>query len=417
LSAALAPESLQAINAQLARLRENVSFYRERLPEGGLRSLDEVGSLPFTTKEDFRANYPFGLFAVPREEVVRLHMSSGTTGRPVVTGYTRHDLELWAECMGRVMEYAGVTSRDVVQNAYGYGLFTGGMGLHLGAEAVGATVVPTSSGVTQRQVMLMRDLGTTVLCCTPSYALVLAEALRGLEGREGVRLRVGIFGAEPWSDGLRGQIQTHLGLEAFDIYGLTELGGPGVAAECSRHHGLHIFEDHFYAEVVDPDTGTPLQEGRPGELVLTSLRREASPVLRYRTRDRTVLTSEPCACGSPYRRFLRVQGRTDDMLVVRGENVFPSQFEELLAGFAGFNGQYILVVDRQAQSLDTLEVRLEADTADEQRLEQEIRDRIRDSIGLTVTAKVLRPGVLPRSEGKAKRVVDHREASTGSGPP
>jgi phenylacetate-CoA ligase len=379
--------------------------------------MDDVGRLPFTTKEDFRANYPFGLFAVPLEEVIRVHMSSGTTGRPVVTGYTRHDLELWAECMGRVMEYAGVTSRDVVQNAYGYGLFTGGMGFHLGAEAVGATVVPTSSGVTQRQVMLMRDLGTTVLCCTPSYALVVAEALRGFEGREGVRLRVGIFGAEPWSDGMRRQIETLLGLEAFDIYGLTELGGPGVAAECSRHHGLHIFEDHFYAEVVDPDTGTPLQEGQPGELVLTSLRREASPVLRYRTRDRTVLTSEPCACGSPYRRFLRVQGRTDDMLVVRGENVFPSQFEELLAGVAGFNGQYILVVDRQAHSLDTLEIVLEADTADEHGLEQEIRDRIRDSIGLTVTAKVLRPGVLPRSEGKAKRVVDHREAPTGSGPP
>jgi len=390
-----------------------VSFYRERLPEGGLRSLEDVGRLPFTTKDDFRANYPFGLFAVPREDVVRVHMSSGTTGRPVVTGYTRHDLELWAECMGRVMEYAGVTSGDVVQNAYGYGLFTGGMGFHLGAEAVGATVVPTSSGVTQRQVMLMRDLGTTVLCCTPSYALVLAEALLGLEGREGVQLRVGIFGAEPWSDGMRRQIETRLGLEAFDIYGLTELGGPGVASECSRHHGLHIFEDHFYAEVVDPETGTPLQEGQPGELVLTSLRREASPVLRYRTRDRTVLTSEPCACGSPYRRFLRVQGRTDDMLVVRGENVFPSQFEELLAGFASFNGQYILVVDRQAHSLDTLEVHLEADTTDERRLEQEIRDRIRDTIGLTVTAKVLRPGALPRSEGKAKRVVDRREAPTG----
>jgi phenylacetate-CoA ligase len=417
LSAALVPASLQALNVQLGRLREKVNFYRERLPEGELRSLDDVGHLPFTTKEDFRANYPFGLFAVPREEVVRVHMSSGTTGRPVVTGYTRHDLELWAECMGRVMEYAGVTSRDVVQNAYGYGLFTGGMGFHLGAEAVGATVVPISSGVTQRQVMLMRDLGTTVLCCTPSYALVLAEALRGLEGHEGVRLRVGIFGAEPWTDGMRRQIEAHLGLEAFDIYGLTELGGPGVAAECSRHHGLHIFEDHFYAEVVDPDTGTPRQEGQPGELVLTSLRREASPVLRYRTRDRTVLTSEPCTCGSPYRRFLRVQGRTDDMLVVRGENVFPSQFEELLTGFAGFNGQYILVVDRQAHSLDTLEIVLEADTADEHGLEQEIRDRIRDSIGLTVTARVLRPGVLPRSEGKAKRVVDHREAPTGSGPP
>ena len=393
-----------------------MSFYRERLPEGGLRSLDDVGRLPFTTKDDFRANYPFGLLAVPREEVVRVHMSSGTTGRPVVTGYTRHDLELWAECMGRVMEYAGVTSRDVVQNAYGYGLFTGGMGLHLGAEAVGATVVPTSSGVTQRQVMLMRDLGTTVLCCTPSYALVVAEALRGLEGGDRVRLRVGIFGAEPWSDGMRRQIETNLGLEAFDIYGLTELGGPGVAAECSQHHGLHIFEDHFYAEVVDPDTGKPLPEGQPGELVLTSLRREASPVVRYRTRDRTVLTSEPCACGSPYRRFLRVQGRTDDMLVVRGENVFPSQFEELLAGFGDFNGQYLLVVDRQAHSLDTLEIVLEADTADERGLEQEIRDRIRDSIGLTVTAKVLRPGVLPRSEGKAKRVVDHREAPIGSGP-
>jgi len=417
LSAALVPESLQALNVQLARLREKVSFYRERLPDGALRALDDVGRLPFTTKEDFRANYPFGLFAVPREEVVRLHMSSGTTGRPVVTGYTRHDLNLWAECMRRVMEYAGVTSRDVVQNAYGYGLFTGGMGLHLGAEAVGATVVPTSSGVTQRQVMLMRDLGTTVLCCTPSYALVLAEALHVQEGRDGLRLRVGIFGAEPWSDGMRRQIETLLGLEAFDIYGLTELGGPGVAAECSRHNGLHIFEDHYYAEVVDPETGTPLQEGQAGELVLTSLLREASPVLRYRTRDRTVLTSEPCACGSPYRRFLRVQGRTDDMLVVRGENVFPSQFEELLAGFKGFKGQYILVIARQAHSLDTLEIVLEADTQDEQGLVQEIRDRVRDSIGLTVTARVLRPGVLPRSEGKAKRVVDHREAPREYGPP
>jgi phenylacetate-CoA ligase len=413
-SAAVVPESLQALNSLLARLREKVSFYSERLPEGALRSLDDFGRLPFTTKEDFRANYPFGLFAVPREEVVRLHMSSGTTGKPVVTGYTRHDLDLWAECMGRVMEHAGVTSRDVVQNAYGYGLFTGGMGLHLGAEVVGATVVPTSSGVTQRQVMLMRDLGTTVLCCTPSYALVLAEALHAQEGRVGLRLRVGLFGAEPWSDGMRRQIESLLGLEAFDLYGLTELGGPGVAAECNRHEGLHIFEDHFYAEVVDPDTGTPLEEGRPGELVLTSLRRQASPVLRYRTRDRTVLTSEPCACGSPYRRFMRIQGRTDDMLVVRGENVFPSQVEELLAGLGGFNGQYILVIDRQAHSLDTLEVVLEADTEDEQGLEQQIRDRIRDSIGLTVTAKVLRPGVLPRSEGKAKRVVDHREAPAGS---
>jgi phenylacetate-CoA ligase len=414
MSATLVPEQLQALNVLLARLREQVSFYHERLPAGPLRSLDDIGHLPFTTKEDFRTNYPFGLFAVPRKDVVRLHMSSGTTGRPVVTGYTRHDLDLWAECMGRVMEYAGVTSGDVVQNAYGYGLFTGGMGLHLGAEVVGATVVPTSSGVTQRQVMLMRDLGTTVLCCTPSYALVLAEAL---QGREGLRLRVGIFGAEPWSDGMRRQIETLLGLEAFDIYGLTELGGPGVAAECSRHHGLHIFEDHFYAEVVDADTGTPLQEGLPGELVLTSLRREASPVLRYRTRDRTVLTSEPCGCGSPYRRFLRVQGRTDDMLVVRGENVFPSQFEELLTGLRGFNGQYILVIDRQAHSLDTLEVVVEADTPDEQGLEQVIRDRIRSSIGLTVTARVLRPGILPRSEGKARRVVDHREAPGGSGPP
>ncbi|TMC71384.1 MAG: phenylacetate--CoA ligase [Chloroflexi bacterium] len=411
------PEPLQALNGLLARLREKVSLYRERLPEGPLRTMEDIGRLPFTTKEDFRANYPFGLFAVPRKDVVRLHMSSGTTGRPVVTGYTRHDLALWAECMGRVMEYAGVTSNDVVQNAYGYGLFTGGMGLHLGAEAVGATVVPTSSGVTQRQVMLMRDLGTTVLCCTPSYALVLAEALHASGGHLDTRLRVGIFGAEPWSDGMRRQIETRLDLEAFDIYGLTELGGPGVAAECSRHDGLHIFEDHFYAEVVDPDTGTPLQEGQPGELVLTSLRREASPVVRYRTRDRTVLTSEPCACGSPYRRFLRVQGRTDDMLVVRGENVFPSQIEELLAGFGGFNGQYILVIDRQAHALDTLEVVLEADTADEQGLEQEIRDRIRDSIGLRITAKVLRPGVLPRSEGKAKRVVDHREAPGGSGSP
>ena len=403
-------EAVQRWNVLLDRVREWVPFYRERLPPGRLTSLEEIAGLPFTTKDDFREHYPFGLFAVPPDEVVRVHMSSGTTGKPVITGYTRSDLDLWADCMRRVLEAGDVSSVDVLQNAYGYGLFTGGFGFHMGAERIGCTVVPTSSGVTQRQVMLLRDLGTTVLTCTPSYALVLAEAVGPDSVRQALRLRAGFFGAEPWSDAMRQEIERGLGLEAFDIYGLTELGGPGVAVECHRHDGLHLFEDHYFAEVIDPDTGVALAPGRAGELVLTSLRREASPVIRYRTRDRTVLIDEPCACGSPFRRMRKIQGRTDDMLVVRGENVFPSQIEEILLNVGGLTGNYQLVVDREARHLDAMQVRVESQEGAEQLgLRERAEERIRETIGLTVPVTVLAPGALPRSEGKAKRVIDLRE--------
>jgi phenylacetate-CoA ligase len=403
-------DTFELWNALLERTRERVPLYRDRLPAGRLRSLDDVAELPFTVKDDFRQGYPFGLFAVPAEEIVRVHMSSGTTGRPVVTGYTRADMDRWGECMERVLLAAEVTTADVLQNAYGYGLFTGGLGFHLGAERAGCVVVPTSSGVTQRQVMLLRDLGTTILTCTPSYALVLAEAVASEGARDDLRLRAGFFGAEPWTDGMRAEIERGLGLEAFDTYGLTELGGPGVAVECHRHDGLHLFEDHFYAEVVDPETGRPLPAGTAGELVLTSLRREASPVIRYRTRDRTVLVDEPCPCGSPFRRMRKVHGRTDDMLVVRGENVFPSQIEDILLGVDGLTGNYQLVVDREARRLDTLQVRIEArPDADHVGLRERAEERVKETIGLTVSVTVLAPGALPRSEGKAKRVIDLRD--------
>jgi phenylacetate-CoA ligase len=403
-------ESLEQLSSLVERLRERVPFYRDRLPDRPIRSAADFARLPLTTKEDFRENYPFGLFTVPLERVMRLHMSSGTTGKPVITGYTGLDLALWGECMERVLRSGDVSERDVLQNAYGYGLFTGGLGFHLGAERIGCTIVPTSSGVTQRQVMLIRDLGTTVLTCTPSYALVLAEALAKEETRVKLKLRCGFFGAEPWSEGMRKQIEYGLGLEAFDIYGLTELGGPGVAVECHEHDGLHIFEDHFHVEVVDPETGESLGWGEEGELVLTSFRREATPVLRYRTRDRTVVTHEPCRCGSPFKRMRKVHGRTDDMLLVRGENIFPNQIEALLLSVEGLSGNYQLVVDREAKHLDTIQVLVEAGGHGEQEaLKRAAEEKIKETIGLTCQVTVLSPGVLPRSEGKAKRVIDKRE--------
>ena len=401
---------LSRLNEQLAWSREKVPFYAGRLPARPLQSIEEIAGVPLTEKDDFRENYPFGLFAVPLNDVVRVHASSGTTGRPVVTGYTRDDLERWGECMERVLRAASVTEADVVQNAYGYGLFTGGFGFHMGAERIGCTVVPTSSGVTKRQVLLMQDLGTTILACTPSYALVLAEALAAEKVRHQLRLRAGFFGAEPWTEGMRRQIEAGLGLEAFDVYGLTELGGPGIAVECTEHDGLHIFEDHFLAETIDPATGRQLPRGDEGELVLTSLRRRASPVIRYRTRDRTILSDEPCKCGSPYVRMLKVRGRTDDMLVVRGENVFPSQIESILLDIAGLTGNYQLVVDRESRHLDTMDVLVEAVTGFERDgLERIAQERIRETIGLSCKVTVLPGGSLPRSEGKAQRVVDRRD--------
>jgi phenylacetate-CoA ligase len=402
--------TLDKLNALLAYLRERVPFYTARLPEQPLARIEQLADVPFTLKDDFRDNYPFGLFAVPLDDVVRLHMSSGTTGKPVVTGYTRDDLGIWGDCMERVLRMGGVTDHDVVQNAYGYGLFTGGLGFHIGAERIGCTVVPTSSGVTARQVMLMQDLGTTVLTCTPSYALVLAETLKEEVVRQRLKLRVGFFGAEPWTDGMRHQIEGGLGLEAFDVYGLTELGGPGVAVECGEHDGLHLFEDHFLAETVDPESGRPVPMGVEGELVLTSLTRRASPIVRYRTRDRVVLVDEPCPCGSPFRRISKLRGRTDDMLIVRGVNVFPSTVEEILLAVPGLTGNYQIVVDRTQKRHDAMQVLVEAEPGtNKEHLGQTAQERIKELIGLTVEVTVLAGGVLPRSEGKARRVVDRRE--------
>jgi phenylacetate-CoA ligase len=402
--------TLNKFNALLAYLRERVPFYSERLPAQPLTRFEQVAEVPFTLKDDFRDNYPFGLLAVPLDEVVRLHMSSGTTGKPVVTGYTREDLEIWADCMERVLRMGDVSEHDVIQNAYGYGLFTGGLGFHIGAERIGCTVVPTSSGVTARQVMLMQDLGTTVLTCTPSYSLVLAEALREAAVRQRLKLRVGFFGAEPWTEGMRRQIEAGLGLEAFDVYGLTELGGPGVAVECREHDGLHVFEDHFLVETVDTETDRPVPAGVEGELILTSLTRRASPVVRYRTRDRVILVNEPCPCGSPFRRISKLRGRTDDMLIVRGVNVFPSMVEEILLGIGGLTGNYQIVVDRTQQRHDAMQVLVEAEPGtDKDQLAGAAQGRIKELLGLTVEVTVLAGGVLPRSEGKAKRVVDRRD--------
>jgi len=402
--------TLDKLNELFSYLRPRVEFYGKRLPAQPLTSLDQLAEVPFTVKDDFRDNYPAGLLAVPNQELVRLHMSSGTTGKPVVTGYTRGDLEIWADCMERVLRMGDVTADDVVQNAYGYGLFTGGLGFHLGAERIGCTVVPTSSGVTARQVMLLQDLGATVLACTPSYALVLAEALAAEKVRQPLKLRVGFFGAEPWTEGMRRQIESGLGLEAFDIFGLTELGGPGVAVECHEHEGLHVFEDHFLAESVDPETGRPSRPGEEGELVLTSLTRRASPIVRYRTRDLVVLIDEPCACGSPFRRISKLRGRTDDMLIVRGVNVFPSMVEEILLAIPGLTGNYQLVVDRSEKRHDTMQVLVESEPgANREHLALAAQERIKEMIGLTAEVTVLSKGVLPRSEGKAKRVVDRRE--------
>ncbi len=407
------PATLDKINRLFEHLRERVAFYSARLPAEPLKSLDELAAIPFTVKEDFRDHYPFGLFAVPLPEVARLHASSGTTGKPVLTGYTGGDLDTWGECMERVLRMGGVTADDVLQNAYGYGLFTGGLGFHIGAERIGCTVVPTSSGMTARQVMLIRDLGTTVLTCTPSYALVLAEALAAQAG-PATRLRVGFFGAEPWTDGMRRQIEAGLGLEAFDIFGLTELGGPGVAVECSRHEGLHIFEDHFLAEVVDPDSGRPRAPGEEGELVLTSLTRRASPVVRYRTRDRVVLLDEQCGCGSPFRRMSKPRGRTDDMLIVRGVNVFPSAVEEVLLTVPGLSGNYQIGIDRSSGQQDRLTVLVEAAARVHlQSVGETARARLRELIGIRAEVTVLEPGTLPRSEGKARRVVDRGELKGG----
>ncbi|HWR41894.1 phenylacetate--CoA ligase [Sporomusa sp.] len=421
-------EREEMTNLQAGRLKEIVTrlyrqqpFYRSKMQAEGLLpedvvTLEDIGKLPFTTKQDMRDNYPYGLFAVPMSEIVRIHASSGTTGRPTVVGYTKRDIGIWSEVAARSLVSAGLSRQSCIQVAYGYGLFTGGLGIHYGAELLGASVIPISSGNTARQIMLMKDFGTTALACTPSYALYIAETMRemGIDPRE-TSLKVGIFGAEPWSERMRQEIEAQLGIKAIDIYGLSEIIGPGVAIECCVQDGLHISEDHFYPEIINPVTGEVLPDGEKGELVLTTLTKEGMPMVRYRTRDLTVLYREKCACGRTLVRMSKVLGRSDDMLIIRGVNVFPSQVESVLLGIGETSPHYQLIVDRK-DNLDHLTVLVEVTEemfSDEVRGLEELEGRIKAELAsvLNVAAAVrlVGPKTIERSEGKAKRVIDKRK--------
>ena len=359
---ALEALQLKRLQSVLERVHANVPFYRDSFDKAGIgsgdmKSLTDLQRLPFTTKQDMRDSYPYGLFAAPMDEIVRIHASSGTTGKPTVVGYTRKDIDIWSELMARSFVSAGAHKGDIIHNAYGYGLFTGGLGAHYGAERLGASVIPISGGNTKRQIMIMQDFGSTVLTCTPSYSLFMAEEAKaeGVDFKK-LRLRVGIFGAEPWSEAMRGEIEEKLNLSAIDIYGLSEIMGPGVAIECiEAKRGLHIWEDHFIPEIINPETGQLLAEGERGELVITTITKQGIPLIRYRTRDITSISYEPCLCGRTHARITRMSGRSDDMLIIRGVNVFPSQIEAILVGIEGVEPHYLLVVNR-ADNLDTLEV-------------------------------------------------------------
>jgi len=401
---------------------ENVPCYRSKFDEMGLRpddikGIEDLSRIPFTTKSDFRDNYPYGMFAVPMDQVVRIHASSGTTGKSTVVGYTSGDVGVWAELMARTLGAGGTTKGDVVQNAYGYGLFTGGLGAHYGAERIGASVVPISGGNSKRQIQIMQDFGSTVLCCTPSYALLLGETARemGVDSSE-LKLRVAFLGAEPWTESMRKQIEEALPVDALDIYGLSEVMGPGVSYECMEKAGLHINEDHFIAEIIDPETEEVLPPGSKGELVFTSLTKEALPLLRYRTRDITYIEDAKCACGRTFARMHRVMGRTDDMLIIRGVNVFPSQIEGVLMEMEGTEPHYQIVVDREPGMMDNLEVWVEVSperVSDEVRvlesMERRISHELQSVLGISLKVKLVEPKTIARSEGKAKRVIDRRD--------
>jgi phenylacetate-CoA ligase len=409
---------LQRLQSVVARAYERVPLFRGRMEErrlgpASVRRLEDLSSLPFTVKADLRDTYPFGLFASPMEEIVRLHASSGTTGKPIVVAYTQADLAVWTEVMVRTFAACGLHRGDIVQNAYGYGLFTGGLGAHYGAEALGATVIPISGGNTERQLMVMQDFGVTALCCTPSYFLHLVERAKEL-GIDFSRLRVGVFGAEPWSEAMRARIQQESGIRAYDIYGLSEIIGPGVGAECSAQDGLHLFEDHFFPEIIDPATGDVLPDGAEGELVLTTLSKQAMPMIRYRTRDVTSLLPEPCSCGRTVRRMRRIARRSDDMIIIRGVNVFPSQVETALLQVEGTLPHYHIVLTR-TQGLDQMEVKVEvtpevlSDTIrGVEALQKKLEAAIEHVLGLRVLVTLVEPRSIARSEGKAKRVTDQR---------
>ncbi|MBT3381533.1 MAG: phenylacetate--CoA ligase [Lentisphaerae bacterium] len=411
---------LQRLRETLERVYANVPFYKAAFDEAGvkpadLETLEDLSKFPFTVKTDLRDNYPFGMFSADMSEVVRIHASSGTTGKPTVVGYTTNDISIWSEVMVRTFQCIGIGPGDVVQNAYGYGLFTGGLGAHYGLERLGCTVIPMSGGNTEKQLVVMNDFGTTAICCTPSYFLYLVEqAEKAGKPIQETKLKKGIFGAEPWSTEMRQRIEADTGVKAFDIYGLSEVIGPGVSSECEAQSGLHIFEDHFYPEIIDPDTGDPKAPGERGELVFTMITKEALPLIRYRTRDITALHYDKCACGRTIVRMDRVSHRSDDMLIVRGVNLFPSQVEEILLEAEGTTPHYLLVLTRTGE-LDDLEVRVEvtAETfSDEVRvleaLQNGIRERMKSLIGLSAKVTLVEPGTIERSVGKAKRVLDLR---------
>jgi phenylacetate-CoA ligase len=419
-------EQMRAVQSErlrdvVERVYYNVPYYRERMQSLGMgpeniASVDDLSKLPFTTKQDLRDNYPFGLFAVPMSEIIRLHASSGTTGKPTVVGYTRQDIGLWSEVMARTLTSAGAGKNDFIQIAYGYGLFTGGLGVHYGGEKIGASVIPISGGNTKRQLQLMKDFGSTVLACTPSYASYLAEAIEesGFK-RDEFKLRVGVFGAEPWTENMRREIEKRLRIKAIDIYGLSEIIGPGVSFECEHQCGLHINEDHFIPEIIHPDTLEVLPEGELGELVFTTVTKEGLPIIRYRTRDLTRLNYETCACGRTLVRMNKCTGRSDDMLIIRGVNLFPSQIESVLLEMDETTPHYLLVVDR-VNNLDTLQLQVEVEDrfyqdkiSELQSLRLKIQHQIESATGLSVTVKLVEPKTIERSEGKARRVIDNRK--------
>jgi len=414
---------------QLRKLKETVkhcydnsAFYKRRFKAAGLtpdsiKTLEDLAKIPFTVKTDLRDNYPMGLVAVDSADIVEIHASSGTTGNPIIGAYTKSDLEAWQDCMARTIYTAGGRREDVVHIAYGYGLFTGGFGFHYGAQKIGAEIVPASGGMTQRQIKLMKDLGVTILCCTPSFAVYLAEAMaaEGVNPRKDLKLRIGLFGAEPWSERIRERVQAALGLEPFDCYGLTELSGPGVSVECPQHNGLHICEDHFIVETINPETGEVLPEGEEGELVFTPLSKKGLPLLRYRTRDLSSVESDWCPCGRTHTRMKRVSARSDDMLIIRGVNVFPSQIEYVIMGVPELATHYQIHVDRP-DALDTFMVKVELTEEasktpglDVNALKGKIQGKINNVTGLNPEIQVAKCGEIPRSEGKAKHVFDNRK--------
>ncbi|MGI6161687.1 MAG: phenylacetate--CoA ligase family protein [Christensenellales bacterium] len=418
-------ERLRAVQTErliktVERAYNNVPHYRSKLKKAGvkpsdIRDIDDIKKLPFTTKDDLRENYPYGMFAVPLSDIVRIHASSGTTGKPTVVGYTHYDLDVWGDVMARTMTMAGGSRKSVIQVAFGYGLFTGGLGAHMGAERIGASVIPISGGNSHKQVMIMKDFGTTLLACTPSYALHLSEVIQemGIDKSE-LKLKTGVFGAEPWTEGMRKRIEEGLGIRATDIYGLSEITGPGVASECEYQDGMHINEDHFYPELIDPVTLEHVPDGEEGELVFTTISKEGIPVLRYRTHDITRLNREKCKCGRTLVRMEKVMGRSDDMLIIRGVNVFPSQIEEILTSISEIEPHYLIIVDR-VNNLDTLELQVEMSPelfSDEVRQVEAvscaIQNRIHSTLGLGVKLKLVEPKTIDRSEGKAKRVIDKR---------